>query len=242
MPDLLCQREVPTVEDVKLLKAWLDECDSKHTKSCAPNNSELSLPDRLIDIRSVKKQKIITTEELSKDTKYVALSHRWGDMPEEAVTTPVNIANRMKRSIPTEELTQNFRDAIAITAVLGIKYLWIDSLCILQGPQGDFNEQADKMQTTFSGAYCVLAACSAKESNRGFLKKELYPSVKVGDFYLSPVTNDFERDVLNSPLNSRGWVLQERALARRTIFFTDTQIYWECGDGIRSETLARLKK
>jgi hypothetical protein len=43
-------------------------------------------------------------------------------------------------------------------------------------------------------------------------------------------------------LNKRGWVLQERALARRTIYFTARQTYWECGCGVRCETLTRLHK
>lgn len=162
-------------------------------------------------------------------------------MPEKAKTTIHNIGEREKK-VSIKDLPLSFIHAIAITRALGCKYLWIDTLCILQGPDGDFNEQADKMQMIFSGAYCVLAACSAEDPMNGFLQNQELPCVKKGDIFISAVTNDFERDVLDSPLNRRGWVLQERALARRTIFFTDTQMYWECSDGIRCETLAKLKQ
>ncbi|OCK81870.1 HET-domain-containing protein [Lepidopterella palustris CBS 459.81] len=227
----------------KLPKAWLQECDLKHGHVCAPRPSSQVLPIRLISVENPKKPKIIVTTELALDPKktdYVALSHKWGKMPDEAVTTRQNIEQR-KKKIPVNELPLSFKNAIAITRALDCTYLWIDSLCILQGPDGDFNEQADKMQTTFSGAYCVLAACSAESATDGFLQDRESRYVKKGDIFVSAVTNDFERDVLHSPLNCRGWVLQERALARRTIFFTNTQMYWECGDGIRCETLAKLK-
>jgi hypothetical protein len=202
------------------------------------------LPKRLISVEHPKKSKIIDTKDLGLDpgqAKYIAFSHKWGDMPGEAVTTKQNIEKR-KKNIPLKELPLSFKNAMAITRALKCTYLWIDSLCILQGPDGDFEEQADKMQMTFSSAYCVLAACSAGSAKDGFLQARKSRCVELGKVSISPVTNDFERDVLNSPLNRRGWVLQERALARRTIFFTGTQMYWECGDGIRCETLAKLKK
>lgn len=74
------------------------------------------------------------------------------------------------------ELPLSFRNAIAITSALGCTYLWIDSLCITQGPDGDFSEEADKMQTIFNGAYCVLAACNAESAKVGFLENRESPS------------------------------------------------------------------
>ncbi len=172
---------------------------------------------------------------------YIAFSHKWGNMLPAALTTKQNLEQRKKR-IPLHELPLSFKNAIAITRALGRDYLWIDCLCISQGPDGDFAEQADTMQTTFNGAYCVISACTAENATDGFLKHREPRCVRIGGVFVSAVTDDFERDVLQSALNRRGWVLQERALARRTIFFTDNQMYWECGDGIRCETLAKLKK
>jgi len=106
------------------------------------------------------------------------------------------------------------------------------------------------MGNVFGGAYCVIAACSATGQHDGFLG-ERKPRRSVS-FSISPDehtsmhiwhgVDDFQRDVLSSNLNRRGWVLQERALARRTIFFTDTQLYFECGQGIRCESLTRMSK
>ncbi|KAM0141141.1 hypothetical protein ACHAO1_001917 [Botrytis cinerea] len=188
---------------MKLPRAWLEECNTSHQDVCAPKDTHI-LPTRLINVANLKKPKIVATADLSHailsgGIRYIAVSHRWGDMPYLTITTQNNLEQRQKK-IPMDELPLSFRNAIAITSALGCTYLWIDSLCITQGPDGDFSEEADKMQTIFNGAYCVLAACNAESAKVGFLENR------------------------ESPSNA----------SRST--------YWECGEGIRCKTLAKLKK
>jgi hypothetical protein len=233
---------------MRLPREWLKECDQKHggqNGSCSATHEKKQLPKRLVDIRS-KRPKIMDSADvpdIEGGVRYTAFSHKWGAMPNSALTTKTNLPARRK-AIPQKQIPQSFNDAIAITKAVGCDYLWIDCLCINQGDDGDFAEQADSMQTVFTNAHCVIAAASANGAVDGFLKRDIVlnplDAVKVGSIYLSAVTNDFSRDVLQSPLSTRGWVLQERALARRTLFFTANQMYWECGDGIRCETLRKL--
>jgi hypothetical protein len=232
---------------MRLPREWLKECDDKHRKTCAVRSEKIQLPKRLVDLKS-KKPKIVDSASINlapEAVRYIAFSHKWGKMPEAALSTKTNLQAR-RTAIPPRGIPPSFADVIAITKALGCDYLWIDCLCINQGEDGDFAEQAVSMQAVFSNAYCVIAAASADGAVDGFLKRDTesnpLDAVKVGSVYFSAVTNDFSRDVLKSPLNSRGWVLQERALARRTIFFTANQMYWECGDGIRCETLRKLKQ
>lgn len=232
-------------------RKWLDECDNNHS-AYKPDVPVQSLPKRLICVVNPKKPKIVESASLDQVTprpRYLALSHKWG-AERFAVTTADNIERR-RGQIPLDDLPNSFKHAIAVTKALGCEYIWIDSLCILQAisapdgtitSRGDFAEEADMMQTYFNGSYCVIAACSAQGAREGFLRDRDIQYAKRGNLYISPVINDFERDVLDSPLSRRGWVLQERALARRTIYFTNNQMYFECGDGIRCETLAKLKK
>jgi hypothetical protein len=63
-----------------------------------------------------------------------------------------------------------------------------------------------------------------------------------GSYYVCERIENFKEHVVDGELCQRGWVLQEHALARRTIFFTEHQTYWECGEGIRCETLAKMSK
>lgn len=248
-PSLYDPPRTPMATDafMRLPNEWLKECDDRHDKTCAASHSKTQLPVRLVDLRG-RKPKIVDSADIvstSESVRYIAFSHRWGTMPDTALTTKTNLPAR-KVAISWDQIPSSYADAIAITKALGCDYLWIDCLCIIQGKDGDFAEQADSMEAVFSNAYCVIAAASADGAVDGFLKRdtESHPlaAVKVGSVYFSAVTNDFSRDVLQSPLISRGWVLQERALARRAIFFTANQMYWECGDGIRCETLQKLKQ
>ena len=105
------------------------------------------------------------------------------------------------------------------------------------------------MASVFKNAYCTIAATSAENSQKGFLKRStetpqyaLVPNSSHGAVFVSTAMDDFEGDVGKGVLNSRAWVLQERALARRTIHFTTRQMYFECGGGIRCETLTYMQK
>lgn len=104
------------------------------------------------------------------------------------------------------------------------------------------------MEDVFSGAYCVLAASRASDQRDGFLGSRpqrnyvtFEPENGEAFFVCEPIDN-FNKDVIQGALNKRGWVLQERALARRTIYFTETQTYFECGCGVRCETMAKMHK
>ena len=189
--------------------------------------------------------------------RYVALSHPWGentDQNQHFVSTNANILRHTKE-IRDHELPQNFQDAVRVARQLSIQYVWIDALCILQATKthpGDFQDEAGFMQDIFSSAYCVLAASSATGMNSGFLgggkltprqQREAAETGAPGDsVFICDSPDDFENDVIKSPLSRRAWVMQERALARRTIFFTDNQTYWECSGGIRCESLSKLEK
>ncbi len=133
------------------------------------------------------------------------------------MTTHANLA-KYEKSIPETELPQNFKDAIYVAREIGIPYLWIDSLCILQKDgedTGDFALEADRMADIFSSAYCVLAATSAEGMTSGFLARNCARSTVVklptivgdaqpsADFYVSEILDDFESDVNQSNLHQR---------------------------------------
>ena len=109
-------------------------------------------------------------------------------------------------------------------------------------------EESGQIEKIFSNAYCVLAASSALDVTEGFITpRRQRLAVPLEDFNGMPISaceliDDFQRDVDASPLSSRGWAFQERVLARRIIFFTSTQMYWQCGEGIHCESLMKLHK
>ncbi|KAF2785795.1 HET-domain-containing protein [Melanomma pulvis-pyrius CBS 109.77] len=182
--------------------------------------------------------------------KYVALSHCWGKITEDNkrqfCTTDNNIKARLV-GFNLSELPKTFQDAIHVTRELGIQYLWIDSLCIKQWNEEDWDHEAKRIESVFSSAYCTIAATSAIDSNAGFLNQNgssayVHAQNASGQrFYICANIDNFDNDVENARLNTRAWVLQERLLAQRTIHFSANQIYWECGKGIYCESLSRLE-
>ncbi|KAK0100158.1 hypothetical protein ONS95_008497 [Cadophora gregata] len=237
-----------------LILAWLDDCDKNHG-DCT-SKRQRSLPTRMIEVGTTQQpilrlvESASLTTQAGTSTHFIALSYRWGTVPpHEHLVTNSKVSSDHHEAIPGP-LPQTLADAVEITRGLGIRYLWIDALCIVQGVDGDFAQEADRMDTVFSSAYCVIAATSADGSSSGFLNRSQsrdIPQVNEysnpvwfpdtanpdGNFFVEERFDDFDQDVLQGPLNERGWVFQERALARRTIHFTSKQVYWECGEGIR---------
>lgn len=262
----------------EIIRQWLASCDSNHKGLCIPfpgNGATVALPTRLLDVGDTDSPtiRLVETKELpvaeagtdGHFSPYIALSHPWGPKPH-FCTYPDDPDNPLaphsltqhKKSINISDLPATFYDAVLAVRALGRRYLWIDSLCILQGPRGDFKNEAKKMETVFSSAYCVLAASCASSQQDGFLhvlpggeaqraKRDrdvvtIQPPGRSTAVYVCEMIDRFDEHVLRSSLSRRAWVLQERALARRTVFFTERQTYFECGHGVRCETMTHMTK
>ena len=210
----------------------------------------MSMPKRLLDLHNNR----LDCSAGRGSVNYAALTHRWG-----APAAHGNFRlygdnlDYWQRFMDLDKLPKTFRDAVKVTKSLGLRYLWIDSLCIVQDDPKDLRTEVHTMENVFSFAYVTLSATSARDTVDGFIKsrtqRQSYSvdilSPSGGDaskVYLCEPIDDFRRDVEHSELSRRGWVFQERALSRRTIHFTETQVYWECGKGIRCETLTKLAK
>jgi hypothetical protein len=205
------------------------------------------MPTRVIDV-GMDDHDIVRLYQTNVGDKgeWIALTHPWGDGPHFS-TTRQNFDAHIA-GIDLETLPATFKDAVIVTRALGRQYLWVDSLCIIQGPDGDFNEEATRMEEVYSGAYCVIAASRATNHYSGFLQSRVERDFVAlsrkneAPFYICEMIDDFKTHVLDGALNRRSWVMQEHALARRTVFFTEHQTYWECGIGVRCETMTRMTK
>jgi len=233
-----------------LLHAWLRWCDKSHNCNKRVTKSEAALPTRLLYVGDPNPDVLCLYRPTKKDRmKYVALSHCWGLKPGEKpgfCTTEDNIEARLE-GFSFSKLPKTFQDAVRVTRELGIQYLWIDSICIIQWNQEDWEHEAKCMEGVFASAYCTIAATSAVDSKEGFLKRNVSSEyVYVQDasgrrFYVCSNIDDFDNDVENAQLNARAWVMQERVLSRRTIHFSSNQTYFECGEGIYCENFTRLE-
>lgn len=149
----------------------------------------------------------------------------------------------------------NYQHAVHMTRALGYRYLWIDSICIHQDSAEDWAIQGSQMDKIYKCAWVTLAATQASMSEDGFLDYQLRDRMfsfqvptdtplddqesSSGEVYAQFAeylsSTKYEQDVEGSIWNDRGWTLQERRLARRVIHFSESQIFWECGQRIKSE-------
>lgn len=209
-----------------------------HCNNNLSAQSSTSYPTRLIDV-SRPPLRLVLTENLKEEERlpYIALSHCWGGY-RQFVTQSDSIAER-QHGFAMADLPCTFRDAVFLTRSLKIRYLWIDSLCIIQDDVQDWRIESSRMCDIYSNAYLTIAATVASDDSQGFLRQRrsriaclelAYPNQETIRLFLKPdkANDEYFMDVCDGPLHSRAWTLQERLLSRRILGFASNQIYWEC--------------
>ncbi|OCK85850.1 HET-domain-containing protein [Lepidopterella palustris CBS 459.81] len=240
--------------NVQLASRWLTNCLRNHPKCGAAGGfSDLAprLPTRVIDVGPAdgsQEPRLVLSS--GKTGTYVSLSHCWGltqhtcKLSHEAVQT-------WQQGISMSDLPRTFRDAIYITRKLNERYIWIDSLCIIQpipGDNSDWQREGARMGEIYRNAICNIAASAARDSDAGIFTQRSgakYPVTPcrlqedndnaTGLFILPPLP-DFTDSVSYAPLNRRAWVLQERMLSPRILHWAPESLFWQCTKTWASES------
>lgn len=199
------------------------------------------LPTRLVHVALDESlpAKLVESVNLDPTTTYLTLSHCWGDhLPMKLSKSNLN---SLKQSINTEDLPPTFKDALAVTRSLGMKYMWIDALCIIQDSPEDWQKESAQMCHIYENSFCTISATVSRSSFEGIFRERnslVVQSIplKIGGKMRNIVQRDaWEHKVENSPLNKRAWVLQEKILSPRNLHFTN-QIFWQCSTMVCSES------
>ncbi|KAK8191017.1 heterokaryon incompatibility protein-domain-containing protein [Phyllosticta capitalensis] len=223
-------------------RGHINNCLRQH-KRCVEQDDDPVFPTRLIDVNPGGMGLDIKLREFNgidsaTPREYAALSYCWGDYKPESMTTRDNKDRNLNR-ISWDSLPPTFRDAVKFTRGLGLKYLWIDSICIIQGDQDDWQREAGRMFHVYKNSKVTLAALFGKDSTSGLrnttMKQETRPvaTFRLGQFtyplyirrqhYLG---RDFEPN--EDPLLTRAWTFQERIISPRVLFFTESEVIYEC--------------
>lgn len=246
-------------EPAKRILQWLERCMFRHkAQSCREGQYPTDMPSRLIDVRNPGgNQEPLLVETRHLREPYIALSHCWGKNP--VITTTkqsYNCHTDPTHAIPWSSLTQTFKDAITLTRDLGINYIWIDSLCIVQDDVDDWRAEASRMGDVYHQALLTIAADGSSGGQGGCFTRPAITHFEdrlrqPGDVkYISAwnmeahgnldrlADSDLNHQAMKGniwPLLTRGWTFQERLLASRVVHFTPTELMWECGDGVNCE-------
>ena len=225
--------------DFHELKGWLEECENH---PCFPADELLhSLPDhfRVIDVKS---SCIFQPQER---VEYCALSYVWGDHNDQQFK--LDSSNEKQAEVPGflegVILPKTIVDAIALCKDIGCLYLWVDSLCIVQDDEKNKDTQIASMAEVYSQSLVTFVAATGKDSNAGLApyrgRNSVIPyllrTIPLGTFVASLSPEIAAQEIAASTWASRGWTLQEYALARRVLFFTGSYAFLRCKEALRCE-------
>lgn len=209
----------------------------------------MPLPSRVIDVGPPDgSQHPRLLESRGQTGEYIALSHCWGTA-QVLTTTQRSMEKRLAR-IPLLTMPKTFRDAVRVVRALEFRYLWIDSLCIIQDSDDDWAAEADQMGTVYQNATLTIAAVGATSASSGCFadfdglwnrpvrvvsvpsRRKEAESDKPEPIYAfqhrTGETGYEDTFRQRGPLDTRGWVLQEEVLSPRILAFGTSGITWEC--------------
>lgn len=207
------------------------------------------LPDRLIDVRQ-NATKLVSKEHIATGSTYAALSYCWGSWNDQLKTTRGTIRD-MTTEILDENMTPVLYDAVQLTRKLGIPYLWIDALCILQDDDKDWNQNAANMHKIYGSAAITIAAWASESAGEHFRNARQRPvylefrpdrKTDLSGFYKvrfmfsyggEPKAEHFSyRPVRNGEVECkwafRGWTFQERLASTRILGFGRSELCFKC--------------
>jgi hypothetical protein len=241
------------------------ECQNGH--SDCNQKTQGNLPDRVLCIGPLTTQHTSDGEErIEADVKlyessgetspYAALSHRWGNS--QPLSLRLDNISELCRGISWQLIPKTFQEAAIFSRKLGLQYIWIDSLCIIQDSKEDWIAQSGKMADIYENSFITLAATASLGAESGcFIEPPLPLRGYVTEGTIKvPATDHAEIQRLladtstanaiiyvkgnprhntpghytfdDLPLLKRGWVYQERLLSPRILHFGTVDLIWEC--------------
>ena len=204
------------------------------------------LPTRVIDIGSDDTApKVFLTSKIQASSStgpYVALSHCWGN--HQPLTLLSSNLSQFQLELPMASMPRTFLDAIHVTRTLGFRYLWIDSLCIIQDDRDDWKREATRMLQVYRNSILTIVADAGPDASNGLSspsrRNEWKQSQMPQAEYLH--TRQARLDFVTfsglathcpgreerSWVSARGWTFQERLIPPRKLHFGPYEAAWEC--------------
>lgn len=230
-----------------LVRHWLLDCKTNHTQ-CGGNrapNIRKWRPSRLISFTlspgpGTDVVQLVDGAPLPDQAEYVALSHCWGKV--RLIRLLASTEAKLRAGYPISQLPKTFREAIQVCRWLDYRYIWVDSLCIIQDSAEDWQTESQTMKLVYGRGAITIAAAHAPDSTKGLFTERdpnsIIPPI-VPCNWQGPWSRvkqpccviDMEihtDNIEDSNLASRGWTVQERVLSPRLLSFGKTQMFYQC--------------
>lgn len=238
-------RKSPTIENrndcqqsFQIARNWLRECIETHAH-CRQKAMGKPLPSRLIDMGAgdIIRPHICESTNLPRDTKYITISHCWEKS--QPLTLRTETLLEMQERINIRVLPKHFKEAMETARRLGVQYIWIDSLCIIQNDPEDWKRESREMGNIYHNAILNIAISIAPNGRYGCFTKRDYLHIepcrieakwtdRPSQILYVHDPGLWSRNIEDTSLFRRAWVTQELILAPRVLYFGRHQMMWEC--------------
>lgn len=236
-------RLMPETVSPTLIHQWLNICRHKHGDRCIVYHGDRIFPIRLVDVRS---RTITTFAQNDSKPPYVALSWVWGSAKPSDGMTSDRLPHASKEGfLSTLQLPTTVSDAAMLLGRLGMRYLWVDILCIVQDNDDDKDLYIPFMGSVYTASEFTIIANGKNGASDGLpgVRAATRPRVQQVVHYdeltlvsglnakFVKIADELEQDLLpepNPPWQTRAWTLQEKLLSRRCLIFGANQMHWEC--------------
>lgn len=232
------QNDPASEASLKVAQLWHHECLASHRKCTRALFQKRPLPARVIDVGDAPRNpRLIITD--GRPGSWAALSYCWGGQSTFVLNKKTS-DSFFGGKVPLCRFPKTLRDAITITRALGLRFLWIDALSIMQDSAEDWAAEAARMKEVYGGATITIAATNSTSTDDGIFKnRPISPgacrlewrSSNPTEFHnvsLRSSSEFWDTTMKKEPLNTRGWALQESLLAPRTLSYGTQQMIWEC--------------
>ncbi|GIJ90105.1 hypothetical protein Asppvi_009055 [Aspergillus pseudoviridinutans] len=215
----------------------------------------VDLPRRLIYVSPLGESRVFARicETGGQQGQYCALSYCWGG--DQIYKTVRDCYEQYKKELPYHSLPQTIQDALHVTRSMGLQYIWIDSMCIIQDDEEDKQREMGKMMDIYQNTLFTISAASAAAASEGFLRPDLHDSRNevwyhplrvdehtMGAVLVSDSSTSFESlGARPQPINTRGWTLQETILTSRLLIFAGIHMVWKCQSGFLPDVPASAR-
>lgn len=241
---------------IRFIKSCLDTCQEEH--SLCRQDAPPSLPTRLLDVGTHEDDMVRLVEtDCMAPAPYVTLSYCWGNVI--ALRTTSDTIDGIRDGVKMAGLPQTYIDAVNVCRALGVHYLWIDALCIIQDSREDWERESARMSAIYAGSLLTVAAASSSSAAEGFIRRGTAPALYDADQFYEDQTGIRARRIDESghhwrwydealdripqePWSRRGWTLQEQLISTRILTFMPSEMQWTCKAQARCECRSRLNR
>ncbi|KAI0454100.1 heterokaryon incompatibility protein-domain-containing protein [Xylaria acuta] len=231
-------RKRPLVADMRLFQKWKGLCDAAHDDRCRPGRISFGRRQRLASVRliDVNTASLVEIENVQ-NVSWVALSYVWGSTPFRTLTKDTLGEFKEAGALSASWVPNTIADAIRVTQGVGERYLWIDSLCIIQDSDADKANFIPHMDVIYGRACVTIIDASGDSAFSGLpgvrpgTRFQAEEPFKLGGTWFMQshrIIGEANEIFGDSKWLTRGWTFQEAILSPRWLIFAPEQVYWEC--------------